>query len=227
MYLFFNLRFASSEKSMTISTWSQSGWWRQNLRGTLSSSTSLSGRVAGEGAERETDRAGILTMMPAVSVKLTAAPHFKPEKRSPPQAYMMTTLRLYPAGALSVSPAMGPSPLQTAPPLPSQLICKAPLTISQTPPNLSHFHLIAFVHWLDTQTALELLNCGQMCFQMLFPFRPSTRTRHLSQVWPRPCLRQWGWLLLLCWSTPSVGLPSLLFSYGQPGTPTHRTKVSL
>lgn len=194
---------------MTISTWSLSGWWRQNLRGTLSSSTLLSERGAGEGAERETDRADTVTMLTAVSVKLTAAPHIM---HHPPQA---------------ASLALGPAPLQTAPPLPSKLTCKTLPALSQTPPILSHYQPIACVHWLATQIALELLNCGQVCFQMLFHFQPTIRTRRLSQVWLRPCLRQWGWLLSLCWSTPSAGLLSLLFSYGQPGTPTHQTKVRL
>lgn len=210
---------------MTISTWSLSGWWQQNLRGTLSSSTLLSGRGAGEGAERGTDRADTVIMLTAVSVKLTAAPHIMQERKRAPQAFIIATLILYPVVALSASLALGPAPLQTAPPLLSKLTCKSPPTISQTPPILSQYQPIACVHWLNTQIALELLNCGQVYFQMLFPFRPTIRTRRLSQVWLRPCLKRWGWLSSLCWSTPSAGLLSLLFSYGQPGTPTHQTKV--
>ncbi len=209
---------------MTISTWNLSEWWQQNLRRTLSSSTLLSGRGAGEGAERETDRADTVTMLTAVSVKLTAGPHIM---QRPPQTFMIATLILYPVGALSASLALGPAPLQTAPPLPSKLTCRTPPTLSQTPPILSHYQPIACLHWLDNLIAPELLNCGQVCFQMLFHFQPTIRTRRLSQVWLRPCLRQWEWLLSLCWSTPSAGLLSLLFSYGQPGTPTHQTKVRL
>lgn len=138
--------------------------------------------MAGEGRERktrETDRADTVSKAKSVSVKLTAAAHIMLDRKISPQTNMMNTHRLYPAGALSVNLALGHAPLQT---LPSQLTCKTSPTISQTPPSLSHYQPIACVHWLDTLRALELLNCGQMCFQMLFPFRPSIRTRRLSRV---------------------------------------------
>ncbi|KTG33799.1 hypothetical protein cypCar_00015521 [Cyprinus carpio] len=122
-------------------------------------------------------------MLTAVSVKLTAAPHIMQERKRAPQAFIIATLILYPVVALSASLALGPAPLQTAPPLLSKLTCKSPPTISQTPPILSQYQPIACVHWLNTQIALELLNCGQVYFQMLFPFRPTIRTRRLSQLW--------------------------------------------
>lgn len=45
-------------------------------------------------AERETDRADTVTMLTAVSVKLTPVPHIMQERKRAPRAYMMTILRL-------------------------------------------------------------------------------------------------------------------------------------
>lgn len=214
IYYLLHLRYESSERSTTTSTWNPREWCRQSTRRTPFYSIFLKekGIVGDQG---ETKTYSVTTIARQTDTFLFAV--------APPLRtfiFHMTTC-LSPRRA-ELPPITPVTPVIRVPypysPRKSSLpICPKPLSYTSGRPVTPLSSPDPRPHWLAKSAAH--LNSGQMCSPILHRLHP--------RAYPRPCPRRSGWLWWLCWSTPSAGLLSLLSSSGPPGIPTRPTKVSM